>query len=119
MLAEALSAAEIEYQLAPRNPRIVGILAGLLSRTGDQGRADELIRQLTNAPRQHGVPQGMIQYHLERGDAEGAIDWFEKSVELREPIVVVWHGDPRIDAWRSNPRWVALMRKINLPEEAR
>jgi Flp pilus assembly protein TadD len=116
MFAEALSAAEKAYQLAPWHPRLVGLLAGILSRTGDQNRADDLIRQLTSRPDQHGVPMGMILYHLVRGDEEGAIDWFEKGIEQREPIVVVYHGHPRTKAWRSNPRWVALMRKMNLPD---
>ena len=90
------------------------MLAAVLERAGDHSRAEQFIRQLKSAPDPHGVPMGMIEYHLIRGDEDAAIDWFEKAVSLREPLVVVYVGDPLTEGWRTNPRWTDLMRKMNL-----
>ena len=49
MMAEALAAAEKGYQIAAWNPRIIGLLAGVLARTGERARAEALIGQLTSS----------------------------------------------------------------------
>jgi TolB-like protein len=49
------------------------------------------------------------------GDHERAIDWLERAYEARDPNLpyLRWAG---FDALRSNPRFQALVRKMNLPE---
>jgi hypothetical protein len=91
------------------------LLAGVLRRTGDTQRADEMLRKLQPADAL-GVPLGLAIYHwvLQEFDAEA--DWFEKAIEQRDPISSIllrfWFGAPL----RSTPRWGPLMRKLNLPE---
>ena len=53
-------------------------------------------------------------FHLTIGDVEGSIEWFEKAVDQREPMAVVYVGDPLTQRVRSNPRWAALIRSMNL-----
>jgi tetratricopeptide (TPR) repeat protein len=117
-LSEALEAAERAYQLAPWHPRVVGSFAGALARTGNQSRADDLIHQLQATPSPHGIPMGMICYHLTRGNPEASIEWFEKAVQLRETLVLVYVSDPRVQTIRSSARWAALMRVMNLSDAA-
>ena len=110
----ALPLCEGVYALAPL-PRVIGLLAGVLKRTGDTHRAEETLRKLHPADA-FGVPLGLAIYHwvLQEFDAEA--DWFEKAIEQRDPISPMllrfWFGAPL----RSTPRWGTLMRKLNLPE---
>jgi hypothetical protein len=67
-----------------------------------------------NTPDANGVPMGMVVFHLTIGDVEGSIEWFEKAVDQREPMAVVYVGDPLTQRVRSNPRWAALIRSMNL-----
>ena len=111
---EALAAAEHAYEGAPWHPRIIGMLAGALARAGRQSRADELVAQLLNMPATNGVPMGMVHYHWTIGDIEGFIEWLEKAVEQREPLAVVYVGNPPVEHVQSSPRWAALLRTMNL-----
>ena len=110
----ALRYCEEAYAVAPL-PRVVGLLAGLLKRTGDTHRADEMLRRLqpVDAP---GVPLGLAIYHWVLQEFDAQADWFEKAIDQRDPIssmlVRSWYGANL----RATPRWGPLMRKLNLPE---
>ena len=110
----ALPLCEEAYALAPL-PRVIGLLAGVLHRTGDTHRAEEMLRKLQPADA-FGVPLGLAMYHwvLQEFDAEA--DWFEKAIDQRDPISSMllrfWYAAEL----RGTPRWGRLMRKLNLPE---
>jgi TolB-like protein/predicted Ser/Thr protein kinase len=117
--AEALAAAERAYEGAPWHPRVIGFLAGLLAQAGQHQRADALIAKLREAATANGVQGGtiqlgMVQYHWAMGDVDGSIAWLEKAVERREPLAVVFAGILPAELVRSNPRWRALRRTMNL-----
>jgi hypothetical protein len=90
------------------------LLAGTLARAGHHSRADQVIAHLRDAPAANGVAMGMVQYYLTIGDVNGLLDWFEKAVEQREPLAVVYVGYLPTELVRSSPRWAALMRTMNL-----
>lgn len=48
------------------------------------------------------------------GEEDLALEWLEKSLERREPRMVMLKVDPRFDKLRSNPRFKALLKKMNL-----
>jgi hypothetical protein len=110
----ALTLCEDAYVLAPLS-RVTGLLAGLLKRTGDASRADQLLRKLEPADA-FGVPLGLALYHWVLHEFDAEADWLEKAIEQRDPIgpmlLRFWYGAEL----RSTPRWAGLMRKLNLPE---
>jgi serine/threonine-protein kinase len=114
-LDQALALVEKAYSIAPSLPNNVGLLAGLLMRTGDSHRAEELLRKLQPGDA-FGAPRGLAIYHwvLQEFDAEA--DWIEKGIDQRDPGAALmprlWYGREL----RSTPRWAGLMRKMNLPE---
>jgi hypothetical protein len=55
-----------------------------------------------------------VQYYLTIGNVDGSIEWFEEAVEQRQPMAVVYVGDPLTKRLRSSPRWAALVRTMNL-----
>jgi len=114
-LAEAVPFAERAYALAPLNLRYVGLLAGLLARTGELDRANGLFEKLGSGEA-YGAPMGFVCFHLLRSDIDKAADWAEKAIQQRDPFVMVLSRLIR-KALRSSARWPALARMMNLPQE--
>jgi serine/threonine-protein kinase len=110
MFAEALEWAENAYRLAPWDSNVVGFLAGLCSRVGDEKRAKEILA----GPMPVGT--GMMFYHLLRSEIEAAADWYDKGIEQHAPFAVVLAAHSFMKPLRASPRWPALARKMNLPE---
>src|SRR5580704_762365 len=113
-LDQALALCEKAHAVAPL-PSGIGLLAGLLKRTGDVQRAEELLQKLQPADA-FGIPRGLAIYHwvLQEFDAEA--DWLAKAIDQHDPygalFLRLWYGREL----RSTPRWAELMRKLNLPE---
>ena len=113
-LDQALALCEEAYAVALL-PSGIGLLGGLLKRTGDMQRAEELLQKLQPADA-FGIPRGLAIYHwvLQEFDAEA--DWLEKAIDQHDPygalFLRLWYGREL----RSTPRWAGLMRKLNLPE---
>jgi serine/threonine-protein kinase len=116
MIAEALTEAEKAYQLAPWHPRVIGLLAGVLARTGEQGRADALLGQVNEAQGGFVAPSGRVFYHLICGEIDAAADWFEKAIEHRDPYLVPWIRLPLAKPLRVSPRWPKIAAMMNLPD---
>ena len=52
-----------------------------------------------------------------RGDADQAFAWFERAYVQRDPgLAWYFRTDPLLANLRSDPRYVALLRKLKLPE---
>jgi TolB-like protein/DNA-binding winged helix-turn-helix (wHTH) protein/Tfp pilus assembly protein PilF len=49
------------------------------------------------------------------GDKDEALAWLEKAYENRSPGPVFLKVDPRLDSLRSDPRFQALLRRMNFP----
>lgn len=112
---QALVLCEKTYALAPMLPHTIGLLAGLLKRTGATRRADELLGKLqpTDA---YGAPRGLAVYHWVLREFDAEADCIEKAIDQRDtygaPYLRLWYGREL----RCTPRWAGLMRKLNLPE---
>ncbi len=68
----------------------------------------------------YGKPGEMVrafdisQNYLDAGDYDLAVDWLEKAYEEYDPSLP-YIGIPPLDPLRSNPRFLDLLRKMNLP----
>jgi serine/threonine-protein kinase len=111
---EALACAEKAHSLAPWRPQTTGVLSGMLARTGDTTRAEELLRMLGDG-KAYGAPLGLAAYSYYAGDLDQCANWVEKAIEQRHPAVL---ASELLVLWRSTPRWPALARMMNLPPEA-
>ena len=112
MLAEAIVLAEKAYHLAPANPQIVGLIAGLATITGDLTSSETFLQQLGSGEA-CGASLGLCLFNLVCGDLEHAADWVQKAIEQRHPQAVqALNG--RI--MRSSLRWNALAKSVNLPD---
>jgi TolB-like protein/tRNA A-37 threonylcarbamoyl transferase component Bud32/Tfp pilus assembly protein PilF len=112
-LTQALAHCEKAYVLAPV-PQAIGLLAGLLKRTGDTRRAEELLSKLD--PDAVGAPRGLALYYWALREFDAEADWLAKAIDQHDPYgaiyLRVWYGREL----RSTPRWAGLMRMLKLPE---
>jgi len=51
------------------------------------------------------------------GDMDEAFRILEKAVEERNSLLVFFKEDPTFDNLHSDPRWQALLRRMNFPSE--
>jgi serine/threonine-protein kinase len=112
---EALPFAEKCYSLNPYLPLSAGPLAGLLVRTGDTARADEILSKL-GPPAVFGVPSGLALFHLITGEIEKAADWCERVIEQRDGFLAVITAYPVYKPLRASLCWPKLAKMMNLPE---
>ena len=83
------------------------------------GRRDE-IRKLVGRVREHGkrgemTPFAMVQFYVALGDKQTALDWLEKAYDQRDPYMITLKTNAYLDSLRSEPRFQALLRRMNFP----
>ncbi len=114
---EALAPAEKAHALWPMAPHLIGLLAGLLVRTGNSSRAETLLERLGSGEK-YGAPFGLVVFHLVCSEIEEAAEWAEKAIEQRDFRLVITMSQPILKDLRSSSRWPRLARRMNLPEAA-
>jgi TolB-like protein/predicted Ser/Thr protein kinase len=117
MIPQAFECAERVFSLIPWNSEAIGGLAGLLKRTGNQGRAKELLEMLGDG-QAYGAPLGFVYFHLICGEIEAAANWMEKAIEERHFLAAIYLWSPLAKPLREGPRWPKLAKMMNLPETA-
>ena len=61
-------------------------------------------------------PYGIALIHAYRGERDQAFDWLEKAYAARDVDLMFLQADPLLMSLHNDPRWSALMKKMNLPE---
>jgi serine/threonine-protein kinase len=112
-MEEAGESAERAVSLAPWQPMLPGILAGILARRGESQAAEDLLAQ-----RKDTTVFGMMIYHLLRGNIDAALDSYAQAIEQREPLAVLFAAVRFLHPLREHPRWPTLARMMNLSPPA-
>jgi len=60
------------------------------------------------------LPSDIAMFFAMAGDDSKALDWLEKGLEIHDPALP-FIDDPLYDSLRAEPRFQALLRKMNLP----
>ena len=83
---------------------------------GERAKAEQILRALLERARTGYVsPFDIATLHAGLGDRSQTLDWLERAFEGRAPYLVYLNVDPRFDAFRDDPRFRALVRRIGLP----
>jgi tetratricopeptide (TPR) repeat protein len=117
MFAEALPCAEKAYSLAPWYPAIIGMYAGLLVRVGQPDRGKDVLKALGSSET-YGTARGVAVFHTCCGQIDLAADWFEKSIEERDPYAPALLQSVIGEPLRLSPRWPKLAALMNLSASA-
>lgn len=107
--------AKAEYEaLEADNPFRLVRLALLAARTGDRVGAERMVAQA----KQREGDTASYQYaeiYAQLGDRDRAFSEFENAVETKDSGLAYLAKDPFLDPIRSDPRYAALLRRLNFP----
>ena len=105
--AETLSEGRITW--------VVGSLGHAYAVSGNRAEATRRLRELQDKSEREVVDcTAFILIHLGLGDREQALSWTEKAIEAKGFVSVGLNGDPRFDPLRGEPRFQAVIRRMNL-----
>jgi hypothetical protein len=88
--------------------------------SGKRGEAQKILDQLTELAKERYVaPYRMAQIYIALGDRDRAFEWLEKGYRERSfgESVMDLKAAPFWDPVRSDPRFVDLLRRMNLGPE--
>jgi len=113
-LRDSIDSFEKAYALAPWNVQILGHFAGALARFGDRNRAEALAKQIQNSPA-HMVPVGMMLYHSICSEFDIGAEWFEKAIEFRDPLALIYWNNPTTQNLKESRHWPRLAEMLGKP----
>jgi len=113
--SEALEPLELAYRLFPNLGFNTGFLAGVLARTGNPTRAEQVIAGLGDTQRAC-LARALYYVIAERTDE--AATWLERAIEHRDPFILVFLATPVLQPLRQSAHWERIARSMRLPAQA-
>jgi TolB-like protein/tetratricopeptide (TPR) repeat protein len=102
---------EISHELPP----MLGVFGLSLGLGGKKPEAQVVLDRLRALARQQYVsPTSFAWVHLGLGDIDEAFLWMERAVDAPDRLIEPIRGYPFLDPLRADPRFAALLRKMNL-----
>jgi TolB-like protein/Flp pilus assembly protein TadD len=90
-------------------------LAAVYHTMGRTAESDAALARLMNE--YQNWPSGVALAYAARGERDQAMQWLEKAYIARDPDLLLWGpGHPFFATLHDDPRYQALMLKINLPK---
>jgi TolB-like protein/Flp pilus assembly protein TadD len=95
-------------------PWYISSLGYACAANGDRAKAAQILQDLEELSKQRYVsPANRAAVYLGLDEKEKALDWLEKAYEDRDPIFWWIDGDQLYDSLRNEPRFQALVEKID------
>jgi TolB-like protein len=84
----------------------------------EMGRHAEADAMLADAEKRYAdvAATSFASSYARRSDRDAAFTWLDRAVQNREPYVTLIRSDPTLRSLHDDPRWAALLKKLNLPE---
>jgi TolB-like protein/DNA-binding winged helix-turn-helix (wHTH) protein len=102
--------------LSHGTPLMLSALAHAYARSGQRTEAQQLLTQLEAASKQQYVsPYYLAIVHIGLGEKEKALSLLETALTDRSNGLIFMAVEPELDPIRSDPRFIALERKLSLP----
>ena len=98
-------------------PIDVATTVSILALGGEARRARSVEKRLQSQMAQRYVcPYELATGYTALGQKDDAFKWLKESYEAHSICLIWLNSEPRFDALRSDPRFVALVRQVGLPE---
>jgi TolB-like protein len=114
-LEEALVHQRRAVELSGGLPQMLGWLGLTLARSGDIAGARAVLEKLEKiSARAYVSPTSFVWAHIGLGEYDEALAWIERSIDERDSMIIPIKTYPFFDPLRPDPRFQALVRKMNL-----
>jgi TolB-like protein/DNA-binding winged helix-turn-helix (wHTH) protein len=116
MYPEAIAALERALVHSGRDPLRLASLASVYGLAGRKREAVKLIDELKERSRQHYISNSLFaEAYIGLGEKDEAMAWLERAYEDHDQWMVYTKRYPGWDDLRSEPRFQALVRRMNFP----
>lgn len=115
MYKEAISAVQKGVDFSGGAPIARGLSGCILALSGQKDEAEKVLFELKERAELGFVPSfAVMLIYIGLGDKDNAFEWFENGIEQRDPALFHIKASPEADILRSDPRYEALLKKMNL-----
>ena len=117
LVASLRGQADVALREAQLEPDPVGRATSLAvahHALGDRTAADAALESLI-AQYGENFPLQVAFVYAGRGEADHVFDWLNRACVARQPVMVTFAGHPLFKPYRSDPRFLELCRKMNIP----
>jgi len=101
-----------EFESEASSWRNLGLPLGYRAQ-GRTGAANTALQRLVE--NSGGSEFQVAEAHAYFGNVDQAFTWLDRAVELRDPGIQWLRGDPLLRNLTRDPRYVALLRRLNMP----
>ncbi len=114
-LEEALVFQRRAVEMSGAQPQMLGWLGLTLALKGDTSGARSVLERLRAASSQRYVPPScFIWVHAGLEEFDETLNWIERAIDERDSFIIPIKTYPALDPLRADPRFQALVRKMNL-----
>jgi len=114
-LVEAIAELQKAVSLSPGNTEIMAALGHAFAVSGQRAEALKILEKLDELSKDSYVSAyDKAIVYLGLGNDERAIEYLERAYEERAGYFAYIKADPRLKKLHPNPRFIALLKKINL-----
>jgi serine/threonine-protein kinase len=115
---EAVTALEKARELSGGVPVTIGYLALAYGHAERRDEARKLLDETeTMATKAYIPPSTLALGYVGLDDWDAAFRWWDQAVEARDPLIVPIKTFPFFDPVRGDPRYRAILRRMNLSED--
>jgi TolB-like protein/Tfp pilus assembly protein PilF len=112
---EALALVTHAIQIHGRWSRTLFPLGIVHAVTGHTTEARRVLDELLELSRASYVPAaGVAEIYVSLGEIDAALEWADKAVDQRDPMILAIQISPVFDRLRSDQRYSVILRKMNL-----
>ena len=113
--SEAIAEFTKARELSHGNSETIASIGYAAALAGDVGKSRAVLDELKTLSNQHYVPPVTIALvYNGLADQNEALSWLEKAIEDRDVRLTLLKVDPKWDSFRSNPRFIAVLKRIGL-----
>ena len=117
MFKEALALVKPAPPSSPVEPWYLAAMASIYGRAGQRDEALRVLKRLEELNLREPLPLTvLVSAYLSVGDQERALTYLEKEYAERCNALTTLKVDPEYDPLRSDPRFQALLRRMNFPQ---